>query len=355
MNPRFHRLRIASVRPETADAVCVEFEVPEELAPAYRFVQGQHLTLRTSVEGAEMRRSYSICSGVHDGRLRIAIKRIAGGLFSNYAHKAFKAGDVIDVLTPDGRFHTELIASNRKHYVAFAAGSGITPIISLISTTLKCEPHSRFTLLYGNRRQSSVLFQEELQDLKDKYLSRFVLYHFFSREAQDIELFHGRLGADKVKAFTESLIPVSSIDEAFVCGPGGMIDEVYGALTAAGMPPEHVHVERFGVPEADSHHRAEADDAPHALVSVISDGVQRDVEFRREHQSILDAALAAGIDLPFACKGGVCTTCRAKLLAGRVRMDKNYGLDRRDLDAGYVITCQAHPLTDQVTISYDER
>jgi ring-1,2-phenylacetyl-CoA epoxidase subunit PaaE len=355
MTPRFHKLRIASIRPETADAVCVELAVPPALASDFAFVQGQHLTLKTSVDGQEMRRSYSICSGVDDGLLRVLIKKVPGGRFSVWAHARLRSGDEIEVLTPDGRFHTPLDPSHAKHYVAFAAGSGITPILSLISTTLRREPRSRFTLVYGNRRQSSILFQEELEDLKDRYLTRFALYHVFSREQQDAPLFNGRLDRTKVRAFSDSLVPTATIDEAFVCGPGAMIDEVSNALLECGVATERIHVERFGVPDADPSHHVEADDAPNAIVTVISDGIQREIEFRNSDPSILDAALAAGVDLPFACKGGVCCTCRAKVLNGRVRMDKNYGLERRELDAGYVLTCQSHPLTERVTISYDAR
>jgi ring-1,2-phenylacetyl-CoA epoxidase subunit PaaE len=355
VTPRFHTLRIAEVRRETPEAVSLEFEVPPALAPDYAFVQGQHITLKTRINGTEVRRTYSICAGVDDGRLRVAIKRVAGGRFSTWANTQLQAGTALDVLTPDGRFHTRLDPSHAKDYVAFAAGAGITPVLSLIKTTLAREPQSRFTLLYGNRRQSSVLFHEELEDLKDRYLSRFTLYNLFSREQQEVELFNGRLDGAKVKAFADTLLPADAIDEAFVCGPGAMIDEAEAALQACGLPAERIHSERFGVPNIIAEHHADPGDAPQAMVTLISDGVQRELEFRRTDPSILDAALQAGFDLPFACKSGVCCTCRAKLLSGKVRMDKNYGLDPRDIAAGYVLTCQAHPLTDRVVISYDDR
>ena len=355
MTPRFHTLRIAEVRRETPEAVSLEFEVPLALAHDYAFVQGQHITLRAHIDGSEMRRTYSICAGVDDRRLRVAIKRLPGGRFSTWANTQLKAGVALDVLTPDGRFHTRLDPDHAKHYAAFAAGAGITPILSLIKTTLAREARSRFTLLYGNRRQSSVLFHEELEDLKDRYLSRFTLYNLFSREQQEIDLFNGRLDGAKVKALADTLLPADTIDEAFVCGPGAMIDEVENALQACGLRAEHIHSERFGVPNIVTEHHAEPGDAPQAIVIVISDGIQRELEFRRTDPSILDAALQAGFDLPFACKSGVCCTCRARLLSGQVRMDKNYGLDARDVEAGYVLTCQAHPLTDRVVVSYDER
>lgn len=355
MTPRFHPLRIAEVRPETADSVSLRFEVPAALTAEYAFVQGQHVTLRAQLQGQEVRRSYSICSGVDDAELRVAIKHVPGGLFSGFANRQLHAGDVVDVLTPEGRFHTPLDPDQAKHYAAFAAGSGITPVLSLIKTTLAREPRSRFTLLYGNRRQSSVMFHEALEDLKDRYLQRFVLYQVFSRQHQEVALFNGRLDRAKVHAFTDSLLPVDTIDEAFICGPGAMIDEVEAALLERGLPAASIHVERFGVPGAAERHRIEQGDAAHAIVEVVIDGVRRDVDFFQQDPSVLEAALRAGIELPYSCKGGMCCTCRAKVLAGRVRMDKNYSLEPRDLQAGFVLTCQAHPLTDRVIVSFDER
>ena len=355
MTPKFHRLRIAELRRETPEAVSLRFEVPPELARDYAFVQGQHVTLRTHLDGQEVRRSYSICAGVDDGELRIAIKKVPDGLFSSYANAQIRAGDAIDVLTPEGRFQTLLDPHNSKHYAAFAAGSGITPVLSLIKTTLRREPRSRFTLAYGNRRLASTMFQETLEDLKDRYLGRFTLYNLFSREEQEVELFNGRLDGAKVKAFADTLLPVETIDEAFVCGPGAMLDEIQAALRELGMPAERIHLERFGVPSAGPAHHSEPGDAPHARVTVVLDGVRREVEFRRDDSSILEAALRAGLDLPYSCRGGMCCTCRARVLDGKVRMDKNYSLERRDLDAGFVLTCQSHPLTERVIISYDAR
>ncbi|HEY7760068.1 MAG TPA: 1,2-phenylacetyl-CoA epoxidase subunit PaaE [Burkholderiales bacterium] len=355
MTPRFHSLRIAEVRRECADAVSLRFDVPPRLAADYTFVQGQHITLRTQLAGRELRRSYSICAAADDGELRVAIRKVSGGAFSTFANAQLKAGDSIDVLTPEGRFHTPLHPANVKHYVAFAAGAGITPVLSLIKTTLKREPRSRFTLLYGNRRVATTMFQEELEDLKDRYLERFTLYNLFSREHQEVELFNGRLDAAKVEALADTLLPVEGIDEAFLCGPDTMLDEIEGALRARGLRAEHIHLERFGVPAAGAAHHVEPGDAPQALITVLVDGVRREVEFHAGDPSVLDAALRAGVDLPYSCKGGMCCTCRAKVLEGRLRMDKNYSLEQRDLDAGFVLTCQAHPLTDRVVVSYDER
>lgn len=355
MTPKFHSLKIAEVRRETADAVSLRFEVPAELADDYRFVQGQHLTLKAEVAGEELRRSYSICAAVDDGELRVAIKKIAGGVFSTWANDSLKAGDSIEVMTPEGRFHTDLDPASARHYVAFAAGSGITPVMSLIKTTLKAEPNSRFTLIYGNRRQNSVIFAEALEDLKDRYMTRFTLYHVFSREEQEVPLFNGRLDRARVGAFLDTLVPAETIDAAFICGPGEMIDEVEAGLLAGGVAAERIHLERFGVPDSGPAHHVEAGDAPQARVTIIVDGLRREMDFRAEDPSILEVALAAGLDLPFSCKGGVCCTCRARVLEGKVRMDKNFSLEQPDVDDGFVLTCQAHPLTERVVISFDER
>jgi len=355
MTPKFHPLKIAEVRRETPEAISLRFDVPADLADDYRFVQGQHLTLKANVGGEELRRSYSICAGVDDGELRVAIKKIGGGRFSTWANASIKAGDVIEVMTPEGRFHTELDPANARHYVAFAAGSGITPILSLIKTTLRAEPASRFTLIYGNQRQGSVIFSETLEDLKDRYMTRFTMYHVFSREEQDVELFNGRLDRARVASFLDTLIPADTIDAAFICGPGGMIDEVEAGLLASGVDAERIHLERFGVPDSSPAHHVEAGDAPQARITIIADGLKREMDFRAEDPSILEVALRAGMDLPYSCKGGVCCTCRAKVIEGKVRMDKNFTLEQPDVDAGYVLTCQSHPLTERVVISFDDR
>lgn len=356
MTPRFHMLKIAEVRRETPDAVSLRFELPPELRADFAFVPGQHLALRATLDGSELRRSYSICAGLDDNELRVAIKKVGGGRFSCWAHDALKPGDAIDVMTPDGRFTVTLDASHAKHYVAFAAGSGITPILSLMKTILRREPRSRVTLVYGNRSATSSMFQEDLEDLKDRYLTRFALYNVFSREDQEVELFNGRIDGAKVRAFVDMLIPVDSIDEAFVCGPASMIDEVEAALHAAGVPAAQVHVERFGTPDGAAAAPAVPEaDAALAQVTFIVDGLRRDVQFQPEHGSLLEAGAAAGLDLPFSCKGGMCCTCRAKLIEGEVRMRKNFALEQADLDAGFVLTCQSYPLSERVLVSFDER
>jgi len=355
MSHRFHTLTIAEVRRETADAVSLRLDLPEALRAEYAFVPGQHVALRARLDGQELRRSYSICSGLDDGELRIAIRKVDGGRFSGWAHAQLKAGDAIDVMPPDGRFTVPLDAGHAKHYVAFAAGSGITPVLSLAKTLLAREPKSRFSLVYGNRHAATSMFQEDLEDLKDRHLARFALYNVFSREEQEVALFNGRIDAAKVRAFLELLIPAGSIDEAFVCGPASMIDEVEAALLAAGVPAAQVHVERFGTPGAAPARAEPAADAALAQVIFVVDGLRREVQFQREHGSVLEAGAAAGLDLPFSCKGGMCCTCRARLLEGRVKMRRNFALEPADLDAGFVLACQSYPLSERVVLSFDDR
>lgn len=355
VTPRFHRLVVSEVRRECAGAVSLRLDVPAELAKEYAFVQGQHVALRATLDGEELRRNYSICSGVDDGELRIAIREVPGGRFSSWAVRTLRAGESIDVLTPDGRFHTPLDPAQRKHYVAFVAGSGITPVMSLMKTTLRHEARSRFTLVYGNRQVATSLFLDEIGDLKNRYLDRLVVHTVFSRERQDADLFNGRLDGDRARAILAALIAPASIDEVFVCGPGGMIDEVEAALLGEGVPAPRVHVERFGVPAERFPPEPERTQSVRAEVVVESDGVRRPIEVLASDESILDAALRSGLDLPFSCKGGMCCTCRAKVLEGEVRMQRNYSLDAAEVQAGFVLTCQAQPITPRVVLSYDER
>jgi ring-1,2-phenylacetyl-CoA epoxidase subunit PaaE len=355
MTPRFHTLTITDVRRECDDAVSLAFRVPPELADDYRFAAGQHLTLRAEVDGEELRRSYSICAAPDDGELRVAIRRVPGGLFSTWAESSLATGDTIDVMTPDGRFGIAPDPMHARHYAAFAAGSGITPILSLVRTLLSREPGSRFTLVYGNRGVASTMFLEALEDLKDRHLGRFVLITLFSRETQDVDLFNGRLDGDKVRVLADTLLPVDDIDAAFVCGPGGMIDSVASALTALGLPGDRLHVERFGEPVDASAARPVEEIRASAQVVVVLDGVRREVPFAADDASILDAAVRQGLDLPFSCKGGMCCTCRCRVLEGEVTMRKNYSLDAADVAAGFVLGCQARPVGGRVVVSYDDR
>lgn len=359
MSIHFHPLRVRDVRPDTDEAVIVSFDVPAELADTFSFNQGQYLTLRHEVAGQDLRRSYSICAGIDDGELRVGVRKVEGGVFSNWVNAELKAGDVIEVYPPQGRFNAPLAPQGRQHYVGIAGGSGITPILSIMKTVLAREPGSRFTLIYANRRQASTMFKEEIEDLKNQYLTRLSLHHVFSREAVDAPLLAGRLDQAKLGEFLRSLVPAAGIDQVFVCGPFQMNEEADAALRAAGVPEERIHIERFGTVEMQTGkpapHEVREGDADAARVTVIRDGISREIEFSKTDPSILDAAARAGMDVPFSCKSGVCSTCRCKLLEGEVRMDKNFALDKHEIAAGFILSCQAHALTPRVVISFDER
>ncbi len=359
MSTHFHALRVKSITPDTDEAVIVSFDVPAALQHDFQFTQGQHLTLRSQLNGKEERRSYSICSGVDDGDLRIGVRQVTGGVMSSWLNQSLKTGDHIDVLPPEGRFFVPIDASQARHYLGIAGGSGITPILAIMKTVLAREPLSRFTLIYGNRHQSSTMFKEELEDLKNRYLTRLTLHTVFSQGHMDSPLNSGRLTQAKLGEFLGALIQPRQLDHVFVCGPHGFNDEANAALLAAGVPTEHIHIERFGVPVdaagAKAKSAAQPGDAPLAIVQIIRDGVSREIAFRTEHGNVLDAAAAAWLEMPYSCKSGVCCTCRAKLMEGKVRMDRNFALEPHEVAAGFVLTCQAHPLTERVVISFDER
>ncbi len=354
--PRFHRLRVADVRRETPDAVSVAFAVPDEWRAHYAFAPGQYLTLRTELDGEELRRSYSICSGPDDGELRIAVKRVDSGAFSGWANSELRPGDALDVMTPTGRFGVPLAPDEARVHVAFAAGSGITPILSIARAVLAREPHSRFFLFYGNRSTADMLFRDALEELKDRFVDRLSVFHVLSREQQDIPILNGRLDADKVRLVLRHVVPAASVDHVFVCGPLGMSEEVEATLQELGVSPERVHVERFvssyeGKPRPRP--AVPAPDAPRRIAALILDGKRSEIPVA-DDEAVLDAALRAGMDLPYACKGGMCSTCRARVVEGAVRMDLNFSLEPWELAAGYVLTCQSHPTTERVVIDYDQ-
>lgn len=355
---KFHPLTVSQVRNETRDTIAVTFAVPPELQDSFRFQQGQHLTLRAHIDDEDVRRSYSICSAVQDGALRVAIKRTHGGLFSSWANDTIKPGVTLDVMPPMGHFNVPLDAANHKHYLAFAAGSGITPILSIIKTTLAAEPHSRFTLFYGNRASSSVIFKDELSDLKDTYLDRLKLAYVMSREQQDIELFNGRITKDKCAQFLRHWVRVEDIDVAFICGPEDMMLGVSEALQEAGMPKSNIKIELFAASIPKHQHKPRALDPAAARheteVTVIMDGNASSFTMDQDRESLLDAGLRAGIDMRYSCKGGVCSTCRCKLLEGKVDMDVNYALEDYEIARGYVLSCQSFPITDKVVIDFDQ-
>lgn len=356
----FHPLRVRKVQKETDDCVSITFEVPAELNDLYQFRQGQSLTVRRQLGGEEVRRTYSICSAPQDGVLRVAVKKVEGGAFSTWANDQLTAGESLEVMPPVGKFYTDLDPAQKKHYVAFAAGSGITPVLSIIKTTLQTEPLSTFTLVYGNRTKNSIIFKEELEALKDKFLSRFRIYHILSREKTDAEINYGRIDRDKVEALSSRLIDLNHTDEFFLCGPEEMIFTVRDFLQAKGVANEHIHFELFTIPGqkksvVDTSKKEVADEGPKAKVSVKLDGILFDFDLSHEGESILDAALKQGADLPYACKGGVCCTCKAKLLEGEVDMDVNWGLEQDEIERGYILTCQSHPRTGKVVVDFDAK
>ena len=355
----FHPLRVSQVRKETEDSVSIEFSVPQELKTLFQFTQGQNLTIRKRLNGQELRRNYSICTSPIDGKLKVAVKKVEGGLFSTWANESLKAGDVLDVMPPTGKFYTTLNPEQKKAYVAFAAGSGITPILSIAKTTLLTEPQSSFTLVYGNRTKASILFKEELEALKDQFLHRFRVYHILSREKTDVPLNSGRIDTEKLTLLFNKLIDIKSCDEFFLCGPEEMIFCVKSFLASKGVPSENVHFELFTVPgqkrQAQNQIPEATDSGATAQISIKIDGIFFDFDLAYESESILDAALKEGADLPYACKGGVCTTCKAKLLEGKVSMDVNWGLEPDEVEKGFVLTCQAHPQTETVVLDFDTK
>jgi ring-1,2-phenylacetyl-CoA epoxidase subunit PaaE len=353
---KFHPLTVANVKHETRDAIAVTFDVPADLREAFRYQQGQHLTLRAMIDGEDVRRSYSICSAVQDNRLRVAIKRVNGGQFSTWANECIRPGVTIDVMPPEGRFNLPLEPESNRHYLAFAAGSGITPILSIIKTTLLAEPNSRFTLLYGNRASSSVIFRDELTDLKDQYLERLNLVYIMSREPQDIDLFHGRITEAKCRELFQHWLRVENVDYAFICGPEDMMHGVSAALQEAGMPKERIRIELFAANAAKGERKPRAMSAEprhQTEVTVIMDGSHATFTMDKDKESLLDAGLRAGIDMRYSCKGGVCSTCRCKVLEGQIDMDVNYALEDYEVARGFVLSCQSFPVTDRIVVDFD--
>ena len=357
MSIHFYPLRIKRINKETDQCVSVEFEVPESLANSFQFKQGQSLTMRTTLFGEEVRRTYSLCSSPLDKKWRVAIKKVEGGLFSSFANENLKEGDELDVMEPVGKFYTELNPTNKKSYLAFAAGSGITPVISIIKTTLRTELQSTFTLVYGNRSRSSIIFFEELEGLKNKFIDRFNFINVLSRERTETPINFGRIDIGKLTEL-EKLIDYKKMDEIFICGPEEMIFCVKNFLEQKEISTKKIHFELFttsGQKKSEIRNlKSEIEAGPTSKITVKVDGRSFDFDLSlNSDTTILDAALKQGADLPFACKGGMCCTCKAKLVEGEVEMDVHWGLEHEEVEQGYILTCQSHPKTEKVVVDFD--
>jgi ring-1,2-phenylacetyl-CoA epoxidase subunit PaaE len=350
---KFHSLKIKKLERPTDESVALTFDVPADLRDEFSYHQGQHLTLRAVLDGEEVRRSYSVCSCPLDEELSVAIKKIDGGKFSTYANDVLKVGDVLDVMPPLGHFYRPLDAANEKWYVAFASGSGITPILSIIKTTLLTEPKSQFILFFGNRTKKSIMFREKLEDLKNEFMGRFSLHHVLSKERQETALFNGRMDAEKVKTFARIYFNVREVDDYFICGPEEMMIATRDTLQELGAPAERIHVELFTSPVGKLGGEKEiVHEKVTSEITIVQDGVKFSFPYDSD-LSILDAAFQHGGDFPYACKGGVCSTCAAHLVEGEVEMDVNYALEPDELERGLILTCQAFPKTEKVVISFD--
>lgn len=356
--PQFHSLEVADIRRETPDSVSIAFAIPQALQDAYRFAPGQHVTVKRRLGGEEVRRSYSICSGVDDQDLRIAVKKQEGGIFSCFANDELQPGDALEVMTPTGHFTVPFDPATARIYLGIAAGSGITPLLSIAKTVLAREPESRFFLLYGNRTTQSIMFRETLEDLKDRFLERLSVTHVLSREAQDTDVLSGRIDGEKVRLFMRAIVSSDTVDHAFICGPSSMIEAATQALRESGLDAQGIHVERFSVdgiapsrrvssPQRTTERRVVAE------AEAVLDGIRHRFPIGAE-ETVIEAALGTGLDLPYSCRGGMCCTCRARVVEGRVTMDVNYSLEAWELAAGYVLTCQSRPQTAKLVLDYDQ-
>lgn len=354
----FHALRVRSVTADTAEARVISFEPVggSDDVERWRFEPGQYLTLRAMVEGEDLRRSYSLCAAPGEP-LRVGVRRVEGGAFSSWLHAELKAGDLIEALPPQGHFGRAL-GQRPRHVLAVAGGSGITPLLSILKSHLAAAPTRRATLVYANRQAASTMFKEELEDLKNRHLSRLALFPVFSREQVDAPLAAGRVDAERLASILRLVGGVGRVDQAFVCGPHAMNDEVEASLRSLGLAEARIHVERFGVPPSErsiAPPQPQSGDAATARITIVRDGLTREIDFTTTDTNLLAAAARSGLDVPYSCKSGVCATCRARLVEGRVRMDRNFALEPDELAAGFVLTCQAHPLTERVVVSFDER
>lgn len=356
MTPKFHLLKIKDIRPETEEAVSIGFEVPENLKLDYKFIAGQYLTLKVNINGEEVRRSYSLCTSPLDNDLRVAIKRVSNGKFSNYALDTFKVGQEIEVMTPTGNFKFQPEVYAEKSYLLFASGSGITPILSIMKTILREESKSDVTFFYGNKNFPSIIFREEIEALKNQYMNNLRVIHILSRESLGNDIQKGRISKEKVDRIYNAFLKDNNFDGVYICGPEEMILGVKESLSEKGIAEKQIHFELFAssVPKKEIIRESSSINAVDSLVSIILDGDRIDIPLNTDGDSILDAAQKAGADLPFACKGGVCCTCKAKILEGTAKMDVNYALEKDEVEAGYILTCQAHPTSEKLLVSFDD-
>ena len=359
MRPKFHALTIQDIQHETKDCVVVTFHVPEELREVYRFQHGQYLTLRATINGEDLRRSYSICTGANEGRLSVAIKRVDGGVFSTWANAELKKGMEMQVMTPMGHFTCALDAGHKKSYALIAAGSGITPVLSIAKTVLQAEPQSEVVLIYGNRLFHSIIFRETLENLKDQYLGRFRVFHVLSGEPNDVDMLSGRIDRAKLERFAQTFLQVNQIDEVFICGPEPMIRAANEFFLDHGLASDKIHFELFASPGQPTQRapvaevKVEEDTQEKCAVTIVYDGQETNFFMPKQGISVLDAAQKNGVDIPFSCKGGMCCTCRAHVSEGAAKMTVNYALEPGEVEMGYVLTCQAHPTTEHIVVDFD--
>jgi ring-1,2-phenylacetyl-CoA epoxidase subunit PaaE len=355
----FHKLRVSHIERQTKNAVAISFEVPETLAETFAYQSGQYLTIKHMIEGEDVRRNYSLCSSPLENAWQVAIKKVTGGAFSTWANESLREGDFLEVMPPLGKFTTPLNPTQTKNYLAFAAGSGITPILSILKTALATEPNSHFTLVYGNQSRTTIMFREAIEALKSNYLDRLSVYHILSREKSDADLNFGRIDGAKCEVLLDKLIQVDRMDEIFLCGPHQMSTEIKALLLQKGVDEQKIHLELFTSGKKVSAKKeisfSQPDEQTKNKVTIILDGVSHQFDLAYESDAILDAGLHEGIELPFACKGGMCCTCKAKLLQGEVDMEVHYGLEPDEIEAGFILTCQSHPKSAEVVVDYDAR
>jgi ring-1,2-phenylacetyl-CoA epoxidase subunit PaaE len=352
---QFHFLSITDIKKEINDTVSIAFEIPESLQSEYAFIPGQYITLKTAINGEDIRRAYSICSAPHENELRVAIKQIPNGVFSTYANNKLKTGDKLEVMTPNGHFYSEYKSDNKKNYVGFVAGSGITPLLSIVKHVLHTESDSKFTLFYGNKEVDSIIFGKEIDALKNQYPNRFSIHFIFSQENHGMDLFYGRIDADKLAIWSKGLFQVSTTDEYFMCGPEAMTNDIRSYLDSKNVDSKKVHFELFNTSgTTDENTSTETTESVTANIKVIVDDEEYEFELGSDEKDILQAGVDAGLDLPFSCKGGVCSTCRAKVLEGEATMKLNYSLLDEEVEAGYILTCQAHPKSEKLVVSFDD-